>query len=151
MRVVHVQIAAIPARSPLHRRKRRTRLVEAHRGREFGGCALGHVRNAEHQRPCAGYDRPRQIGRGGVRLRDGERTLVAPAPAAKTVGIPKPEVDDGSLLASRVGKLDSDPPGAGRNVEWYLAIMLEIRMSEDALKYLILRARIHAAGCEQEH
>ena len=75
------------------------------------GANVGH---SEQKAPAAGREDARKIGRRGIRRRNGERPLVAAAPATKSVGsgeavrAEQADVDRRPFLAAGVIELDGD-------------------------------------------
>ena len=137
VRVVHVEVAAIPA-GPIAQR----RLAEGGDRRKVAPVregdlrfvvrldALRNVWNAEKEGPFARGDDAGKIGRRGVGLGEGEEALVASAPTAKPLRVQDAEVDAGVLVALGISKLDRDAGNASRHGEGNLFVRLTVGVGD---------------------
>ena len=131
---VHMQLAAIPARSGHQRLCREAGIfvarIEADLGPVMGGGLCPHIRHGDEQAPLACGNGAGQIGRGGIGLADGEMALVAAALTAKTLRISNAQVECRALFSAGVLKIHADAMRAGRHGEGNLKIRLVLRAGD---------------------
>ena len=131
MRGVHMEIAAIPARSRGEGLGGESRIfcsrVKAYIRLVVGNHLWAHVRNRDDQPPFSGRDRSRKIRRSGIRFADGEVALVSAALTTKTLWVRDAEVQGSALIFPGVLKVNTDTVYAGRHCERDLEVGLVLR------------------------